>query len=279
MAAGVAWWWVAALQLLLWTVGQAMGGPIAQMPLEPVWAAATLGGTGSWLWGIFFRAGVCTLHVERPGEAAQRRLFTVWQSASALAVLAAWVPAAWLGAVAQLAAAAAVGLVWWTVRPFSGEGVGEEPSLAPRAVQTGLVFMLAFAALSAWGALSALGLWAPPLLRDATRHAFTLGGATLLVMGFAGRMVPGFSGNSLRWPRGYDTGVLALGASAALRLCELFGVSRLGWALSGVSGGLAFIGLALVAASLLGSMRPKVAPALAPVRAASRGAAQAAGSP
>jgi hypothetical protein len=70
--------------------------------------------------------------------------------------------------------------------------------------------------------------------------------------------------------------VLALGASAALRLGELFGVSRLGWALSGASGGLAFIGLALVAGSLLGSVRQKVASA--PVRAPPRGAVQVAGS-
>ena len=129
-----------------------------------------------------------------------------------------------------------------------------EGSLAPRAVQAGLTFLLFFAVLSGCSGFAALGLWAPPLLPDATRHAFTLGGLTLLVLGFAGRMVPGFSGNALHWKGAYDAGVLALIASASLRTCELFSATRLGLALSGASGGLAFLGMALVASSLARSM-------------------------
>jgi hypothetical protein len=255
LLAGVTWWWLAAAVLLAWTVGQAWGGPLVFVPLESAYAMALFGGTGSWLWGVFLRAGICTLHVKRPPEQAQLRLFGVWQAAAALAASAPWFDVTWLSAVQQLAAAWAVAWLWWTVRPFSGDGLGVEGSLAPRAVQAGLTFLAVFGVLSLWGALAELGLWAPPLLRDATRHAYTLGGVTLLVLGFAGRMVPGFSGKTLKWPGSYDAGVLALIASASLRLCELFSMTKAGLALSGASGGLAFLGMTLVAASLIGSMR------------------------
>lgn len=255
LLAGVSWWWLASLVLLGWTLGQAFGGPLLLVPLESVWSMGLFGGTASWLWGIFLRAGLCTLHVQRPGELAQRRLFRVWQGAAALAAISPWFEVPWVGAVQQLGAAVAIGVLGWTLRPFSGEGLGLEGSLAPRAVQAGLSFLFLFGLLSGWGALAALGVWAPPLLRDATRHAFTLGGLTLLVLGFAGRMVPGFSGKALRWPSSYDAGVVAVAVAALLRLGELFSVTRLGLALSGASGGLAFLGLALVSTSLLGSMR------------------------
>jgi hypothetical protein len=248
---GVGWWWLAAVLLLGWSLGQALGGgPLLFLPLESLWAMALLGGTGSWLWGIFFRAGICTLHVMRPSEEAQRRLFVAWQVAAVAAAIAPWFDLAWLDALQSFLAAAAVGLLWWTVRPFSGEGLSQEGNLAPRAVQAGLSFLLLFALLSAWRGLEALGVWAPPLLRDATRHALTLGGLTLLVLGFAGRMVPGFSGKALGWRGAYDAGILAVILAAALRCCELFSMTRLGLALSGASGGLAFLGMSLVAAGL-----------------------------
>lgn len=250
---GVGWWWLSSVVLLGWTLGQALGGPLLFVPLESIWAMALFGGTGSWLWGIFFRAGICTLHVERPSERAQRRLFRAWQVTAALAASAPWFEAAWLSALQVFTAAVAIGLVWWTVRPFSGEGLGLEGNLAPRAVQAGLSFLLVFAVLCAWSGLAALGAWAPPLLRDATRHTFTLGGLTLLVLGFAGRMVPGFSGKPLAWRGSYDAGIIAVIAAASLRLCELFS-TRLGLALAGASGGLALAGMSLVAAALLKSM-------------------------
>lgn len=258
LLAGVSWWLLAALTVTAWALGQAFGGPLLFVPLESIWAMALFGGTASWLWGIFLRAGICTLHVKRPKEAAQRRLFVVWQLAAGLAALSPWFDAAWLSALHHLAAAFAVGLLIWTVKPFSGDGLGLEGSLAPRAVQAGLLFLLGFAALSVWSALEVFGVWAPPLLRDATRHAFTLGGVTLLVLGFAGRMVPGFSGKRLALPGGYDAGVFALIAAATLRSCELFSMTKAGLALSGASGGLAFLGMALVSCSLLASMRWQV---------------------
>ena len=253
LLAGVLWWWLAAVALLAWTLGQVFGGSLLGVPVESIWALGLFGGTASWLWGIFLRAGICTLRVKAPAEVAQRRLFVVWQLAALFAALAPWFDATWINAVQPLSAAVAVGMVWWTLRPFSGTAL--EATMPPRAVQAGLVFLSIFALLSVWRALGALGLWAPALLGDATRHAFTLGGVTLMVLGFAGRMVPGFSGKTLRWKAGYDAGVLAVMIAAALRLAELVS-SRLGFALAGASGGLAFLGLALVSTSLLGTILP-----------------------
>ncbi|MDP2272670.1 MAG: hypothetical protein Q8N23_01515 [Archangium sp.] len=258
LLSGVAWWWLASVVLLAWTLGQSFGGLLRFVPLESVWALALFGGTGSWLWGIFFRAGICTLHVARPSERAQQRLFVAWQVAAGLAALAPWVDTAWFSALQSFAATAAMGLVWWTVRPFSGEGLEREGNLSPRAVQAGLSFLLVFAVLSAWSGLAALDVWAPPLLRDAARHTFTLGGVTLLVLGFAGRMVPGFSGKPLAWRGAYDAGILAVIAAALLRMSELFS-NRIGLALAGASGGLALAGMSLVAAALIKSM-PSPAP-------------------
>lgn len=251
---GAGWWWLASAMLMGWTLGQTLGGPLVSVPLESVWAMALFGGTGSWLWGIFFRAGICTLHVVRPSEQAQRRIFVVWQLVSVLAAVAPWVDAGWLRALGATAAALAIGLLWRTIRPFSGESLELQENLVPRAVQAGLCFLLVFAILSTWMALAELGVWAPPMLRDATRHAFTLGGVTLLLLGFAGRMVPGFSGKPLAWRGAYDAGIIAVIAAASLRLSELFGMTRAGLALAGASGGLALAGLSLVAAALFKSM-------------------------
>lgn len=253
LLAGVAWWWVAAASLLLWQLGQLSTGPLSQLPLEPVWAAGLFGGVGSWLWGIFFRAGLCTLHLKRPTEAAQQRLLFAWQGATLVTFVAAWAHLDALSAVAAAAMAGAVGLLWWTLKPFSGPGPGSGGALQPRAVQAGLLLVLLFALLQGWTVLGAFGLGTPALIHDATRHAFTLG-VTLLVLGFAGRMVPGFRGVTLRWPQLYDAGVMGVIAGAALRMAEL-STERAGLALSGASGGLTFLGLLLAASSLLGSLR------------------------
>lgn len=250
LLAGAAWWWLASAFTVRWTLGEALGAGASQLPLEVVWAAALLGGTGSWLWGIFMRAGVCTLHVKRPTERAQLRLFVGWQVAAALAVLAPWVEQAWLHAVQHLVMAGAVALLWWTFRPLSADGLDGDKNFARRAVQVGLCFVALYGALSVWMALAQLGLGAPPLLRDVLRHTLTLGGVTLLVLGFAGRMVPGFAGRTLTWSGLYDAGVTAVALSALLRSSELV-TSRLGLSLAGASGGLAFLGLGCVAAALV----------------------------
>lgn len=252
LAAGAAWFALGGVTLLLWQVGQTWGGPLVHVPLEAVYAPVLFGGAASWLQGVFLRAGLCSLRMPQPPLKAQLTQFWSWQLAVATVVTARWLSCTALDAVASLLLAAAVAVGAWALRPWRGPNAADG-TLRPRAVQLGLGFAVVFAALELWGALGPF-VWTPPLLRDAARHAFTLGCVTLLITGFAGRMVPGFLGHPLRWTRAYDVGVLAIAASAAARLCELSSL-RGTQALAGASGGLAFIGVSLVAAALFRSMR------------------------
>ncbi|MCC6333584.1 MAG: hypothetical protein IT380_06320 [Myxococcales bacterium] len=249
LLAGAGWWWLAALLVLGWQVGQAFLGPLVGLPLEAVYAAALYGGTASWLWGIFFRAGPCTLRIARSTPEAGRPAFVAWQLAVALQVLAPFQEdARWTGAAALALAAAALVFVA-AVRPFrrpAGALPGEP--LMRRAVQWGFLFALAFAGLTAWSGLSAWGLVAgAPFLADAARHAFTLGCCTLLVLGFTGRMVPSFEAVALPWPWLYDAGVVAVAVGALARLASV--AAPLPWAraTSGASGFIAFAGMSAVA--------------------------------
>lgn len=248
VVAGTGWWWLSALLVLVWQLGQLSQGPLAAFPLEAVYAAALYGGTASWLWGIFLRAGACTLRVERTAPGAQRAVFVAWQVATGLAVAAPFFPASGLSAVAALALAFAMLLLIAVVRPFrppAGRLPGE--ALMRRAVQAGFVFGLCFAGLAAWSGVASLGLvGGRPFLADAARHAFTLGTCTLLVLGFAGRMVPSFEAVALPWPWLYDAGVVAVALAAAARLSSVLAPLPLARALSGASGFIAFAGLLAV---------------------------------
>lgn len=248
ITAGAVWWWLASAGVMAWTWWP------AKLPLEAVWRTALFGGVASWLWGVFFRAGICTLRVQRPSLRSQWLLFGAWQLAVASSVLAVFFDARALQFVAGLTMALACALLWRNVRPFSGDGVAALGALQPRAVQAGLVFVAVFGVLQAWVALRALEVWSPALLDDAARHAFTLGAATLLAFGFAGRMVPGFLGISLRWPRAYDVGVVLVACGAAARLAELSTLPFM-QRLAGGSGGLAALGVCALTASLLASIR------------------------
>ena len=236
--AGTAWWVLAAVLVAL--------GELLPVPQEATWAAALLGGASGWTWGIFQRAGICQLQLQGPSRPQAMRLFYAWQGMTALQVLAAWHPGTAWQPVASAAHAVTVGLLTWTLRPYAAPG-GLAPQ--PRAMQAGLAFVGISGALSAWAALRWLGLPAPALLTDAARHAYTLGGMVLLVSGFGGRMLPSFASASLRWPRLYVAGLLGVGVGAALRLVELVAAP---WALTlaGASGGVSWLGMALLAAVL-----------------------------
>lgn len=245
LVAGALWWAIAAVT---WLASQLRPGHV---PLDAVWAAALTGGAGSWLLGVFLRAGLCTLQLAHPDERALRRLFIGWQVAAAMAVLAPWVSSPWLAASASGLLALACALALLTLRPWASWRV-TDGTLRPRALQAGFVFMAVFAVFEGW---AALGAQAPALLRDAARHVWTLGVVTLMVFGFAGRMVPGFRGRPLRWPRLYDVGVLGLIAAVALRLGELL-PTRAGLSVAASSGGVAWLGIVAMSTALLGSLRP-----------------------
>jgi hypothetical protein len=246
--AGAGWWWLSSVLLLAWQLGQTLGGVTANVPLETVQVLALYGGAASWLFGLFLRPGVATLHLEPPAESRRLAAFALWQLAVVVAAFASWTPGGLLEQPSRLLLAIAA-LGWWlTVKPLSGPPPLEGP-LQPRALQAGAIFLLVFIALETWWAVGT----APALVADAARHVFTLGTVTLMLLGFAGRMLPSFAGVPLRWPAAYDAGVMAVAAGAALRLAELLPV-RAGLALAGASGALAFAGLSLVAAALLATL-------------------------
>ena len=249
---GTGWWTLAALLLLCWQFGQYIGGAPSAIPLEAVWNAALYGGTASWMWGIFLRAGLCTLGLQRPTARAMVQVWAGWQLAVALLVVTPF----WRVVEGPAFLALAAASVHWfvTLRPWHFRLL-PEPGLQRRSVQVGLAFLGLSALLAAWSALVAFGGPGPALLRDATRHAFTLGAMTPMLLGFAGRMIPSFRGAPLRLPRVYDAGVVAVALSAAVRLLELLPL-RSTIALAGSSGGLAFLGLLLVSTSLLSTLRP-----------------------
>ncbi|MFO0600164.1 MAG: hypothetical protein U0228_32950 [Myxococcaceae bacterium] len=245
VVAGTAWWWVAALSFVVWQLGQAAGGPLASVPMEAVWAPALFGGA-SWVWGVFLRAGLCTLQLARPTPKWQRAWFVTWQVAVGAATVGAWVGPT-LDPLVHLAFVVAVVVLALALRPHRADGSSPQA----RAVRWGLWCVGAFGVMHLWALLP---LPQPALLGDATRHAFSLGAMTSFLFGFGGRMVPGFSGVRLARPRAYEVGLLGVQAAVVLRLCEL-STSKLALSLSAASGGLAVLGVGLVAFALLTTVR------------------------
>ncbi|MBL8921413.1 MAG: hypothetical protein JNJ54_21315 [Myxococcaceae bacterium] len=257
VTAGATWWAVSAAALFVWQVGQTLGGPLLAVPFELVTWSGLLGGASSCIFGITLRAGACVMQVERSQASRQRVGFFVWQAATALVLVKAlWPFAAWSDAL-WLAPASALLVMVWVIRPFGGLRLNltwDEP-LVRFAMVASWGFAVVAAVLFGWRALAVVGLTPPPLLADASRHAFTLGFAQLGVFAFAGRMVPGFEGVRLPARGLFDAGVLALTAATALRLASLFAPLRPALVASGVSGPLALVGVALLSWCLFKVLR------------------------
>ena len=254
---GTGWWALSATCLLLQQLGQVSGGPLRHVPLEAVYAAALYGGTASWLLGISFRAGACTLQVDRPSLRAQTWLVAVWQVAAMAQVGAALGLHASLSIVAPLSTA--VGLLSFAaaLRPWRSRSRGETlPGPAIR--QTMLVahgFGVVTAVLMIWRSSILPFTPVAPLLVDSSRHAFTLGFAQLMVLAFAGRMLPGFEARALPRPAVFNVGVALIAVGAALRVFSVFGPWGPAMRAAGLSGFTAWVGLLCVATSVLALFR------------------------
>lgn len=257
VVAGAGWWLLSAGLLFGWQVGQTLSGPLRELPFEVLTATALWGGTASWVLGITLRAGACTMRVARAPVERQRLGFFAWQAAAvAMSAEAALRYGGGGGALALLGAAGLVAMLL-VVRPFrrpADAAFPDEPL-----VRVAMVGAWAFAAVTAgllgWQGLGAFGVVQPPLLRDAARHAFSLGFMQLAVFAFAGRMLPGFEGVALRTKGLYDAGVLALMAGAGLRITGALAPWKPAMVASGVSGPLALCGVTLIAVTFARTLR------------------------
>lgn len=255
LVAAAAWWTASALAIAAWQLGQLSAGPLSTLSLEPAYAMALFGGTASWLWGISLRAGLCTLRIDRPSTPRQLSALLAWQLGAGAVVAASFTENLSTRGAAWLALSAAMLLYLAIIKPFrSPPDLPSSEPLFRTAALAGLALMVVFAGLATAQGLSLLGLFLPSaFLADAVRHAFTLG-AVLIVLGFVGRMLPGFDAVPLRWPRVFNTGIALLALGAVFRLAQLLAPSSVALAASGTSGFAAWLGITLASASLLGSL-------------------------
>lgn len=150
----------------------------------------------------------------------------------------------------------------WTVRRVGEPSADRRPTRPglPDYGEFGRFEWLIYSAY-AWLALAALLLAvdgaavflgrAAPLPSDAARHALSVGFVTLLIMGMAVRMLPGFTGMRLASPRLVDALVLVgNGAAVARVLPKLLPALPGTGALMGLSGLLGWLVVALLAAEL-----------------------------
>ncbi len=254
--AGTASWVVAALLLWFWQLGQVTPGPLAGARLDIPMALALQGGVGLWLAGVFFRAGICTLHISRPTLRSQKLIFGLWSAAAVMAPIALWVSRPGWSAASDFISGAAMAALLREARPWRMlEPDGQRLFSPGRIVRLGFVFGAVYVALCVYSAITQLGVLARgPFVDDALRHAFSIGFALLLLCGFAARMVPGFEGVPLRWPRVFANGVVGLTLGVSFRLFELAGVHPATRAGAGVSAILSSLGFIFVASSLWGTM-------------------------
>lgn len=256
VTSGASWWLFSAVMLLGWQLGQSIGGPLARVPFDLVTMSGLLGGTGGCILGITLRAGACAMRIQHPPVSRQGVGFVAWQLGTVALLVKTLTPYESWSDVLWLGPALAIVVMVWVVRPFQkvAPAMGPEP-LIRFAMVASWAFGLAGAVLMTWQALALVGVAQPPLLRDAARHAFTLGFGQLGVLAFAGRMVPGFEGVRLPSRSLFDAGILFVTASAGLRLLSVLGPSRGALVASGISGPLALVGVCLVSWCLLRALR------------------------
>jgi hypothetical protein len=257
LLAGTGWWALSVGLLWAWQWAQWVGGPVSGLPFAAVLAPGLYGGLPNWVFGVYLRAGVCSLRLQAPSLGRQRWLLRVWQLAPAAQLTLALSSTPWVRALALGATAVAlVGTAWVLAPRAKPFAVADDSATMRRAIFTGFVFAELAAGLSVFGAAGELGLVATPaLLEDGARHTWTMGVMLLVVFSFAGRMLPGFAGVPHRAPWLHASGLLFVGAGALLRLTGLFAPARWALALSGTSGALGALGVTACVVGLLMTVR------------------------
>lgn len=253
------WWAIwGALTLLAGARAAGNGGLIPpELDQASVWVVM-VGAIGNLIWAVQVRS-VPVFY----GRAAPRRL-AIPLAASNLGVVMVLGAAAGGGTALRAAGLglAGAGLLW--LAPLAGSVRGQPHRLRPPSRPAGRFIVTA----NRWGMVAGVclclgaalapwrGTW-PDHLEDAALHALGLGLATTLIVGMARLVAPVFAiarAEPAREPSTLRLTWLALLAATAVRVAAalLAGLVPTSWAsaLLALAGGLAWVGLALFAASL-----------------------------
>lgn len=260
LALGTSGWLAAALLLCAGAIQAIVERDVASAAAwnEAFYLCALFGGALPFVQGVLMRAGPLLLGMAKDVSRAPAAMALLGACGTALCIAG----AAPLGLGTRLLDAGLLCVsasVLLTARLRVAEGAPGDRTAA--IVRTALVFSAVFAVLaSLYAALDLAGGSAPRLLFDAARHAFGLGFLTVMIFGMAGRIVPAFAGRDLRWPRLRSWGAFLVAAGAALRMAQAL-AALTGWEwplfVSGPSGAVAAVGVALASASILGTLRAR----------------------
>ncbi len=230
-----------------------------------IYALALFGGALPWIQGVFLRTGPYFLglpQVNAPLAAAALALGQAGAIATAVGALRlklAWMDAGLLGSALSMALFVAA------VRPFRATmgHLSEGDPAFPRLVKLAFAGGLLFAGVGGGYAVASLaGVGVSSVVLDAARHAYTLGFVTLMIIAFAGRILPIFGGVELRHPRlrAWGGGLVAAGALLRQAQVPWALLDAPAWAVvSGASGLVAAAGVVLASISILRTIGAKPA--------------------
>jgi hypothetical protein len=264
LTASSAWLAVAAaLEVGLRVAALAGRSPVPDpAAMRAVHSIAILGGVIGWVTGVLLRAGpmfvagwrvpgpVTALVTWGPAAAAVLSAGTLLAGPGAAPLLARLGDLAALGAVAALLVSAGALRRGSRALPLLSRS-REETRIFRVAVVSALAGVPGAAVL----ALAAAAGLPYPAHADALRHLITVGVLTSVVIAMTFRLIPVLEGTALPWPRLRAVALVALVGAVLLRSAQGLAAHRAG--LHGavvLSGALAWIALAAVAASLAAAM-------------------------
>jgi hypothetical protein len=250
------------LEVALRTAAFADGRPVPDpAAMRAVHSIALLGGVIGWVTGVLLRAGpmfvtgwqgpVVALVTWGPSLAAVLSAAALTVTPSAAFLLTRLADLAALGTVATLVLSAGALRRHVRALPMLARSP-EEMRIFRIGVLSAVVGALGAAVL----ALAAAARLPHHALADALRHLVTVGFLTSVVVAMTFRLIPVLEGTALPWPRLRTVAFVALLGAVVLRSVQ--GLAVYGWpglhAAVALSGVLAWIALAAVAASLVAAM-------------------------
>jgi hypothetical protein len=231
--------------------------------VEPLYAIALYGLVLSYVLGFGSRMVPAFLGLPRP-TARSARLVAGLQAAGVLLLAAAWIPGLtppvsrgfMLGGTLFLAAAIFLFLAAGRIlAPF-------EKAPGALSLRAPFAFLGLFAAISVAASIGELsGGSVHKFVWDGSRHVYTIGFLTLLVVGMSLRVIPAFTGRPLVRPRQARLALAFVGAAAVVRALQI--PVALGWGglplyrLVGTTGVFATVGLLLWAHVLVATLRAR----------------------